>query len=283
MSACDEIRPLLTERGLGDLDAEPAREVREHLAACAACRAEDVAVARTLGLLKAALPPSTERRLKAVQAMAESREAAPSRRRWLAVAAAALLAAGAGLVWVASTPGASLRATSVAGRADVFRTSEGRGLPLAPGDRLHPGDRVVTAGGGEVRLEGRGLSIVLESGAAIGLAADGRIALERGVVRVDGTARVLDTVNNTVTLRNGRASIGLRDVRGMVAGSVETKGAEGSLPEPREVTAQRLTVRVASGEADLDGSHKQRLRMGAGQEGGFEFDGRPFLRGTEGR
>ena len=88
MSDCDDVRPRLTELALGDLDAEPAREVRTHLARCAACRAEEATAARTLGLLKAVLPPSTERRLSAVRAMGEAREAAPSRRSWVFAAAA---------------------------------------------------------------------------------------------------------------------------------------------------------------------------------------------------
>ena len=43
--------------------------------------------------------------------------------------------------------------------------------------------RVVVAGGGEVRLEGQGISIVLESAAAVGLASDGRVSLDRGTLR----------------------------------------------------------------------------------------------------
>ncbi|HEX7896410.1 MAG TPA: zf-HC2 domain-containing protein [Planctomycetota bacterium] len=280
MSGCEEIRPRLTELALGDLDAEPARDVRAHLARCAACRAEEAAASRTLGLLKTAVPPSTERRLATVEAMLGARAAAPSRRSWVFAAAAGVLVASGSLVWVASSPGPGLRATAVVGGADVFRTSEGRGTPLAAGDRLHPGDRVVAAGGGEVRLEGQGISIVLESAAAVGLAADGRIALERGTLRVETSGarpvKILDTMNNLVTVRVGRASIQLRDVR--VLGTFETRGQDVPAPAPREVTRQRLSVKLASGEADLDGSHGQRLRVTPGQEGGFEVDGRPFTK-----
>jgi hypothetical protein len=279
MSACEKFRPLLSEWALGDLDAEPARDVRAHLASCAACRVEEASVSRTLGLLKSDLPPSTTRRLKVVEAMVEARGGAgPSRRTWMAAAAGAVAAAGAALIWSASAPDASLRATAVAGRADLFRTAEGVGRPLLPGERVRPGDRVVVAGGGEARLEGRGVTLVLGSAAAIGLASDGRIALERGSLRAEGSVSVLDTFNDQVTLRSGRAWIGLREVRGQVAGSFETRDGDAATPKPRDVTTQRLTVKVDQGEADLDGSQRQRLVARPGQEGSFEFDGRPFTK-----
>ena len=59
-------------------------------------------------------------------------------------------------------------------------------------------------------------------------------------------------------------------------GTFERQGEDAPAPPTREVTTQRLSVRLAAGEADLDGSYGQRLRVTAGQEGGFEFDGRPF-------
>lgn len=282
MRSCDDVRLRLTELALGDLDAEPARDLREHLAGCAACRVEEAAAARTLGLLKSALPPSTERRLVAVQAMVEARHAAPSRRRWLWSAAAALAAAGLALAWAPWRASGSWTAAEVVGRAERFRASEGRFSPLAPGERIGAGDRVMVVGG-SVRLERRGASIALEPGTSMGLMADGRLALERGSLRVETTGAaavsVLDTVNDTVTIRRGRATLGLRQVRGMIAGSFETQGEGPTAPAAREVTAERLTVKLAEGEADLDGSHRQRLRLTSGQEGGFEFDGRPFTKG----
>ncbi len=283
MKSCDDVRLRLTELALGDLDAEPARDVRDHLAGCAACRVEEAATGRTLGLLKSALPPSTERRLVAVQAMVEAREAAPSRRRWLAVAAAVLLAAGLTLAWSPWRSAGSWTAAEVVGRAERFRASEGRFAALAPGERIAAGDRVVVVGG-SVRLERRGATVALEPGTSMGLMADGRLALERGALRIEApgasAVSVLDTVNDTVTIRRGRATVGLRQVRGMIAGSFETQG-EGSTSAPaaREVTAERLAVRLSDGEADLEGSHRQRLRLTSGQEGGFEFDGRPFTKG----
>ena len=279
MSGCDKIRPRLTELALGDLDAEPAREIRDHLALCAACRVEESAAARTLGLLKSTVPPSTRRRVAVVRAMAEARPAAPSRRAWVFASAAAVLVASGSLVWIASSPSAGLRAAAVVGGADVFRLSAGRWTPLVPGDRLYPGDRVVAAGGGEVRLEGQGMSIVLESATTVGLAAGDRIALERGTLRVETSGarpvKILDTMNNLVTVWVGLAAIRLRDVR--VLGTIETQG-EDAPPPPREVTTQRLSLKLAAGEADLDGSHGQRLRVTSGQEGGFEVDGRPFTK-----
>lgn len=286
MMRCDGVRPLLTELALGDLDAEPAREVRAHLSGCAGCRAEEAATARTLGLLKGALPPSTERRLAAVQAMAEARETAPARRRWLILAAAGVLAAATSLMWLASNPAPDLlRTAEIVGRADLLRPSEGEWVPLAVGDRLRSGDRLVVAGGGAVLLVGAANSVWVESGTSMGLAG-GRLTLERGRLRIEVSGAqgvsVADTVNDTVTIRRGRATVGLREVRGMVAGSFETKGEGTSTPRAREVVSERLTVAVAAGEAELDGSHRQRLRATAGQEGGFEFDGRPYTRG-EGR
>ncbi len=282
MRSCDDVRPRLTELALGDLDAEPARDVREHLAVCAACRVEHEAAVRTLGLLKSALPPSTERRLVAVQSMVEAREAAPSRRRWLAVAAALILAAGLTLAWSPWRAAGSWTASEVVGRAELFRASEGRFAALSPGARVGTGDRVVVVDGC-VRLERRGASISLEPGTSMGLMADGRLALERGALRIEAAGAspvaVLDTVNDTVTVRRGRATVGLRHVRGMIAGSFETQGTGPTAPAAREVTAERLTVKLADGEADLDGSHRQRLRLTSGQEGGFEFDGRPFTKG----
>ena len=286
MLRCDDVRPRLTELALGDLDAEPAREVREHLAGCAACRVDESAAARTLGLLASTVPPSTGRRLAAVEAMREAHEGSPVRRRWMfGAAAAAVLAGATSLVWIASSPGPTLRTAEVVGRAEIFRAAEGRWSPASVGDPLRPGDRLVVAGGGSVRLDGPGVSVRVGSGTSMGLAAGG-LTLERGQLRIESTGAqalsVLDTVNDTITIRRGRATVGLREVRGMVAGSFETRGAGTSTPQAREVVSERLTVTVADGEADLDGSHRQRLRVTSGQEGGFEFDGRPYTRG-EGR
>ena len=65
---CTDVRKLLVDRAMGDLDAEPAALVAAHLGECADCRVEDGAFARTLGSLRAApaLPPSTERRSAAL-------------------------------------------------------------------------------------------------------------------------------------------------------------------------------------------------------------------------
>ena len=87
---------------------------------------------------------------------------------------------------------------------------------------------------------------------------------------------ISDTANNTVTLRGGRVEIGLREVKGgRIGGSVETRGEPPHLPPPVEVVSQRLVAQVLEGEADLDGSHRQRLRVVSGEEGTFDFGGKP--------
>ena len=60
---CSDVRKRLPELALGDLDIEPAAEVRAHLSTCDSCRAADGALHRTVTLLKVppALSPSQER------------------------------------------------------------------------------------------------------------------------------------------------------------------------------------------------------------------------------
>ena len=71
---CSDVRKLLPDLALGDLDAEPAAEIAAHLQGCAACRSESGAIARTLNVLRAApsAAPSTERRSAAAAAMARA-------------------------------------------------------------------------------------------------------------------------------------------------------------------------------------------------------------------
>src|SRR5258706_2677781 len=68
---CNDVRKLLPDLALGDLDAEPAARVAGHLESCAACRAEGGALGRTATLLRAATPvaSSTARRFAAAAAM----------------------------------------------------------------------------------------------------------------------------------------------------------------------------------------------------------------------
>src|SRR5262249_51221512 len=94
---CSDVRKLLPDLALGDLDAEPAAQLSAHVKGCDACRAESEALGRTVGALRAPKPvaPSTERRAAAVAAMARAHadlsERILTRRsmRWVPLAAAA--------------------------------------------------------------------------------------------------------------------------------------------------------------------------------------------------
>jgi hypothetical protein len=275
---CTDARKLLSELSLGDLDAEPARDVGLHLDACADCRAVRASLDRAVRALGAPAPlaPSTERREAAVLAMARARATpVPSRagRRLFAAAAAAALLAVGGLLFLRPEPG--LRATAVWGRADVYRAATGAWTPLAAGDAVGRGDRVVTHGSAGARLSGRGLEVWLDAATGVGVTPDGRLSLERGRLYAEGAGSVIDTANNAATFANGRLEATLRETRGRVAGAREEKGAPSDLPAARDVVSDRLHVRVAEGTADLDGSHRQRLRAEAGQEGTFDLGGRP--------
>jgi len=98
MTACHDVEPLLLDRAAGDLDADGAARLDEHLAGCAACRVEAAALDRTLALVR--LPPPDAAEQAALSGLADSvraaRDAAARRRAWparfgagLAVAAAA--------------------------------------------------------------------------------------------------------------------------------------------------------------------------------------------------
>src|SRR5579862_9512566 len=73
---CTDVRRLLPPLALGDLDAEPAAAVADHLQTCADCRGANAAIARTVGLLRTSptRPPSTERRSAVVGAMIRAHE-----------------------------------------------------------------------------------------------------------------------------------------------------------------------------------------------------------------
>jgi anti-sigma factor RsiW len=98
MTACRDVEPLLLDRAAGDLDPAGAERLDQHLAGCAACRAEAAALDRTLSLVR--LPPPDAAERAALSGLADSvraaRTAAVRRRAWpvrfaagLAVAAAA--------------------------------------------------------------------------------------------------------------------------------------------------------------------------------------------------
>lgn len=285
---CDDVRKAAVDLALGDLDAEPAAEVRRHLEACPGCRREAQSSASALDLLRAAPAPapSTERREAAVEGMARAQGALAEaalvrpRRRWLGAAAAGIAATLAG-AWALRPSGPELRAAEVSGRADVYRAAKGRWATLAAGDVVRAGDRVVVQRGSSARLEAAGASVRLDEDTSLGLTRDGRLAVERGRIRAEvreGTVVLLDTGNCSATLRRGRFEAGLREVRGQVAGARETKVGDSALPAPRDVVSDRLFIRVAEGEADLGGSYQQRLRVVAGQEGSFDLGGQPEIR-----
>ncbi len=111
---CAAWEPLLLDRAAGELDAEAGHRLEEHLASCAACRAEAAALSETLAL--AELPAVSDAERSAMQgaqraALATWKRSA-ERRRTFGAAAAALAVAAAALAFVAS-PGLFRRAPVV--------------------------------------------------------------------------------------------------------------------------------------------------------------------------
>ncbi len=282
---CTDVRDLLPGAALGDLDAEPAREVEKHLADCPECRAERAGLAATVGALRAApaLDPSTERRLAAAAAMAKAQAGVAERllvrprrawRGWAAAAAVAVLAAGVAAALRRAPAGPEFQVASVTGRADLLRRDRGAWRPLVPGEAVRAGDRILTGSGTVARLEFGGGSVTLDQNASVEIFPAGRLALDRGRLFVDvreplaQPLSVQDTAGNFVSVRQGGLEAELYEASGVVL------GYPGS-PEPRKEAAPRLAARVASGEADLGGAHQQRLRVSAGQEGRFSFGGQP--------
>jgi anti-sigma factor RsiW len=286
---CADVRILLPELALGDLDAEPAAEVRVHMTACDACRAAQAAMLRTVTLLKspASLSPSTERRSAAVAAMARThteqveRLLVRPRRRW----APWVAAAAAFLVLVVAPQirlrGASMTVAALGGRADRLDRSSGTWHPLAAGEQVSVGDRLVTQPGCIVELSAGPHRLWLDQETSIDLVAALSVALDRGrlCIRAEQSApdpiRVSDTANNLVQVRSGRVEIGLREVQAMVGGSHESRMGETLLPAARTQVSRRLTARVGDGVAELRGSQDQRLRATSGQSGTFDFGGQP--------
>jgi len=103
MTACHDVEPLLLDRSTGDLaDADSAR-LDEHLAGCAACRAEAAALDRALALVR--LPPPDAAERAALAGLADSirlaQQARAQRRAWPARFAAVLAVAAAAAFLVA--------------------------------------------------------------------------------------------------------------------------------------------------------------------------------------
>lgn len=286
---CSDVRKRLPELALGDLDAEPAAEISAHLSGCAPCRGARETVARTVTLLKAppCLSPSTERRSAAVAAMVRThaeqaeRLLTRPRRRW-----APWIAAAAGFLVLVIAPqlrlrGGSMDVASLTGRADRLDRSAGTWHPLAVGERVAVGDRLVTQTGGIVILSASSHRLWMDQDTSIDLVDALAVALDRGRLFVragDGAVdpiRVSDTANNVVQVRSGRVEIGLRDVQAMVGGSRESRQGETVLPAARTQVSRRLTARVAEGVVELRGAQDQRLRATSGQSGTFDFGGQP--------
>jgi len=286
---CNDARKRLPELALGDLDSELAAALAGHLSACDACRASQSAMARTVSLLKssAPLPPSTLRRSAAVAAMARAQSeqaerllVRPRRRwgPWIAAAAAFLVLVG---VPQLRPRGGSMDVASLRGRADRLDRSSGTWQPLAVGEKVAIGDRLVTQPGCVVELSAGPHRLWLDQETSIDLVDALGVALDRGRLCILAGAsapepiRVSDTANNLVQVLSGRVEIGLREVQGLVAGSRESRKGEAVLPAARTQVSRRLEVRVGDGVAELRGSQDQRLRASSGQSGSFDFGGQP--------
>src|SRR5262245_12478169 len=138
---CTDVRKLLPDLALGDLDAEPAADVAAHLKGCGACRTESESLGRTVGALRAPRPvaASTERRAAAVAAMARAHADLSERlltRRplpWapLTAAAAFLLAVLAALT--VRAPGAVF---SLAGTARILDRETGAWRTALDGEKI---------------------------------------------------------------------------------------------------------------------------------------------------
>lgn len=283
---CEDAIRRLSELELGELEAGPARDLESHLQGCGVCRVERDRASRVLGSLRSLTPaaPSTERRLAAVSAM--TREAGGVRSRFPRTRLVPLAAAAAFLLTLAGTlfvreSAEAFRVTQVVGRVDRLDRQAGEWKPLAEADLVRAGDRIVTQAGARVRLEGAAGMLDLEPETSLDVVGPGRITLDRGRVAASrspgnqGGLRITDTANNFVELKEGALLASLREVVALVAGSTERREGTSQIPAARSQTVHRLSVRIVRGEADLGGSHDQRLRARAGQEGTFDFGGQP--------
>jgi anti-sigma factor RsiW len=278
---CTDVRKLLPDLALGDLDAEPAAELAAHLKDCGPCRAESGALGRTRKALRAApaAPPSTERRSAAVAAMARAHADLSQKlltrrpRAWapLAAAAAFLLAVAGAL-----TVRAQGSAFSLSGTARIFERETGGWRTAQAGEKIFVGDRVVTDPGVRARIAGGATEIVLDQDTSVEIVGPRRVSMDRGrVLAASGTNELVitDIENNAVRV-TGRVEISVREVKVLIGGTQESK-TDQKIPAVKEKVEHSLVVRVASGEAALDGSREQRLRARAGEEGKFEAGGKP--------
>jgi hypothetical protein len=283
---CSDVRKVLAEAALGDLDAEPAARLAEHVSACAACRAEESALGRTLGLLRKAAPvaASTERRAAAVAAMSRAHADQAERlltrrpRAWIpwATAAAFLLVLAAALNLRGS--GASYTVSRITGSANVLDREADFSHPVLGGMILAVGDRLVTNPGCKLRLLSGSVEICIDEDSSVDFVQDRRLMLDRGRLRVDVPPSELlvisDMANNSARV-TGRVELSLRDVEGSVGSSDEVRGQMPKVSVPTVVKKKSLVAKVQSGDIALDGDRDQRLRASKGQEGTFTFGGKP--------
>ena len=290
---CSEVLALLSEAALGDLDAGPARELADHVRGCEACRSAEERTGRTLRALRGApgVAPSVGRREAVVRAMSRERGTGGSRWTWIRWAAASAVFVGAmGAVFgVRSDRGFEFRVASVSGRVALLERSTGLWRAVSAGEVVHPGDRLVTEIGGMALLDLGTGTLHVDPESSLDFVSRRKLMLDRGrlslEVRGSQDLAVSDTANNTLTVRAGRAEIGLYEAKGGagVGGSQETKGQPARIPEPRMEVGRRLVARILEGEADLDGSLRQRLHVVSGQEGRFTFGGQPSTLEAENR
>ena len=281
---CSEVRVLLSEAALGDLDAGPARQVADHVRGCEPCRAAQATTTSTLAALRAApeTAPSAARREAVVRSMSRAQGAGESRRTWFrwAAAAAVFVVAIVALLVVRAERGFEFRVANVSGRVELLERSTGLWRAVAAGDTARAGDRLVTQAGGIALLDLGPGAVHVEADSSLDFVSGRRIVLDRGRVSVEVQGSrdlvISDTANNTLTIRTGRVEVGLREVKGKkVAASHEERGKAPFLPEAVEEVSRLLDARVVEGEADLDGSLRQRLHVVAGQVGTFNFHGQP--------
>jgi anti-sigma factor RsiW len=282
---CSDVRKALSGLALGDLDAEPAAEVRAHLKSCPDCQAEDAAIGRTLGALRRAgpVPPSTERRSAAVSAMlrahGDQAEKLLVRRpgSWLPLAAAAVFL----LVVIAAlnfrSGGAAFTVAKLNGGARLLDRDAGEWHPILGGMTISVGDRVVTEPGCRVLLVSGGTELFLDEDTSVDVVAPRRVTLDGGrvlAVAPPSEVMVITDMANAVRVA-GRVELSLREVSGRVLGYSHVKGQKPVVPEATIVVRKTLVARVQRGEVALDGDRDQRLRASAGQQGTFTFGGQP--------
>lgn len=238
---CTDVRERIEEWALGELDVEPRRALEEHLASCAACRAESERATKTLGMLRGlpALETAEARRDRAVEAMAREHADAAARillqprrrsRLWIAAVAAAVLVVGlanAGFFLYIKPRSFELSVAEVRGKAQFQR--DGVWQAVMPGARLRAGDRLITERETVVALAWDGGRVYVNQNASLAFVRGPRIDLERGELFgevTSGTLQIRTVGNDALVVRGGRFEAGLRETVALVLGSKFEK------PEP---------------------------------------------------